>query len=137
MIGYLNLKKTSDPDMRPFLDAMTAIVQDIRQEYSAKQENIKTLDYADELARQTKALTQKNDPNNLPTVLDLGKKWRRMAGAQDSLLGNLHRMTRNLSQEAGYRCVNQPEAIEIAKEVRRRCRECLRNPDGLEIWPDY
>jgi hypothetical protein len=103
MIEYLNLKKTSDPDLRPFLDSVVAIVQDIPQEYSAQQENIKTLDYAAELAWTTKALTQKNDPNNLPTFLDLGKKWRGIGGAQDDLLGNFHRMTRNLFQEAGYR----------------------------------
>jgi hypothetical protein len=42
-----------------------------------------------------------------------------------------------LFQEAGYGCVNQPEAIKIAKEIRSRCRKCLRNPYDFEIWPDY
>jgi len=28
-------------------------------------------------------------------------------------------------------------AVRIAKEIRRRCRKCLRNPDGYEIWPNY
>jgi hypothetical protein len=124
---------------------MEAITEEILQEYSRLKENIKTLDYADELARKTKALTQKKDPQNLPTFLDLGEKWRGMGGAQDNLVGKLHRITRKLFQEAGYGCVSQPQAvplgmaksIEIAQEIRRRCRQCLRNPDGFEIWPDY
>jgi hypothetical protein len=60
-----------------------------------------------------------------------------MGGAQDELIAKFHSITRKLFQEAGYSCVNQPRAFEIAQEVRRRCRKCLRNPDGYEIWPDY
>jgi hypothetical protein len=93
--------------------------------------------YAVELAQTTKALAQKKDAKNLATMLDLGKKWRGIGGAQDSLLKKFHSITRSLFQEAGYRCVNQPEAVEIAKQIRGRCRKCLRNPDGYEIWPDY
>ena len=137
MVDFLNLKRKSNPALETFLDGMAAIAQEILQEYSAQQENIKTLDYAAELARTTKALAQKKDPNNLSTMLDLGKKWRGIGGAQDDLLNKFHSITRSLFQEAGYRCVNQPEAVEIAKEIRSRCRKCLRNPDGYEIWPDY
>jgi len=137
MVDFLNLERKSHPDLITFLDGMVAIAQEIRQEYSAQRENMKTLDYATELARTTKALAQKKDPSNLPTMLELGEKWRGIANAQDDLLGKLHRITRKLFQEAGYRCVNHHEATEIAKEIRSRCRECLRNPDGFEIWPDY
>jgi hypothetical protein len=137
MMEFLKLKRKSNPDLKPFLDSMETITQEIIQEYSRQRENMKTLDYVDELARKTKALAQKKDPNNRPTMLDLGEKWRGIGGAQDSLLGRLHSVTRQLFQEAGYGCVNQLEAMEIAKEIRSRCRECLRNPDGFEIWPDY
>jgi len=137
MVGFLNLKKKSNPDLKPFLDGMKTITQEILQDYSRTEEHMKTSGYVDELARKTKVLTQKKDQQNLPTFLDLGEKWRGIGGAQDGILGRLHSMTRNLFQEAGYRCVNQPEAMEIAKEIRSRCRECLINPAGFEIWPDY
>ncbi len=137
MMSFLNLKGKSNPDLKPFLDSMEAITEEILQEYSRQKENLKTLDYADELARKTKALTQKKDPQNLPTFLDLGEKWRGMGGAQDDLVEKLHSITRKLFQEAGYSCVNQPQAVEIVEEIRRRCKRCLRNPDGFEIWPDY
>jgi hypothetical protein len=137
MVEFLNPKRKCNPDVKGFLDGMVIIAEEILREYSRVKEHIKTLDYAAELARKTKALTQKEDPNNLPTFLDLGGEWRRMGGAQDELICKFHSMTRNLSQKAGYRCVNHPEATDIAKEIRNRCRKCLRNPDGYEIWPDY
>ena len=137
MISFVDKKRKAAPEFKPFLDGIEAIAQKIPQEYNARKEPIATLDYMAQLSRDTKALTEKNDPKNLAAVLDLGQKWRRMGGAQDELLGNYHSITRSLFQQAGYGCVNQPEALEIAKEIRRRARMCLRNPDGYEIWPDY
>ncbi len=150
MIEFLNLTRKSTPDLPsnagfllipaaggPFLDNMESIAQEIIQEYSRLKENIKTLEYTDELSRKTKALTRKKNPRNLSTYMDLSKKWREMGGVQDNLLAQCHTLTRKLLQEAGYGCVNRPQAVEIAEEIRRRCRKCLRNPDGYEIWPDY
>ncbi len=137
MIKYLNLAGKSAADLKPFIDNMKAIVQEIPRGYKVQKENMNSLDYAAELSRKTKALTRKKSPQNLPTYNDLSLKWRRMGGAQDSVIGQCHTITRKLFQEAGYGCVNQPGAVKIAKEIRRRCRACLRNPDGYEIWPNY
>ncbi|UCC41108.1 MAG: hypothetical protein JSV96_06690 [Candidatus Aminicenantes bacterium] len=137
MMNFLNLNRQSNPDMKSFIDNMEAITQEILQEYNRQRENMKTLEYADELAHKTKALTQKKDPGNLSAYMDLSGKWRGMGGAQDELIAKSHSLPRKLFQEAGYSCVNRPQAVEIAQEIRRRCRRCLRNPDGYEIWPDY
>jgi hypothetical protein len=137
MMSFLKLQSKSNPDLKPFLDSMETITQQIPREHNRQKENIKNLEYAAELARKTKALTQKKNPQNLPTFSGLSEKWRAMGGAQDELIAKFHSITRKLFQEAGYSCVNQPRALEIAKEVRRRCRKCLRNPDGYEIWADY
>lgn len=137
MMSFPNLRSKSNPDLKPFLDSMVTITQQILQEYDRQKENIKSLEYAAELAGETKALTQKKDPKNLPAYLALGEKWRAMGGAQDELVGKYHSITRKLFQEAGYGCVNQPKAVDIAEQVRARCRKCLRNPDGYEIWADY
>jgi len=137
MIEFLNLTRKSTPELKPFLNSLESIAQEIIQEYGRQKENIKTLEYADELSRKTKALTRKKDPRNLSAYMDLSKKWREMGGAQDNLLTQCHTLTRKLLQEAGYGCVNRDQAVEIAEEIRLRCRKCLRNPDGYEIWPDY
>jgi hypothetical protein len=137
MMKYLNQAGKSATDLKPFIGNMQAIVQEIPRGYKIQKENMKDLNYTAELARKTKALTKKKSPKNLPIYNDLSEKWRAMGGAQDSVIGQCHTITRQLFQEAGYGCVNQPQAIDIAKEIRRRCRQCLRNPDGYEIWQNY
>lgn len=137
LMEFIDQARKSSPELKPFLDGIEATTREIPQEYENQRENMKTLDYADELARKTKALTQKKDPANLPAYLELGKQWRDMGGTQDSVLGLYHSVTRRLYQEAGYGCAEQPKAVKIAQEIRKRCRACLRNPDGYEIWSDY
>ncbi|MCU0917833.1 MAG: hypothetical protein MUC88_25210, partial [Planctomycetes bacterium] len=116
---------------------LAAIVQQIPDTYGVQRENIRSLAYTEELARKTNALTARKDPKNLPTCLALGKDWRSMGGAQDGVLAEYHIVVRRLFQEAGYSCVTEPKTLDAAREVRSRCRQCLRNPDGYEIWPDY
>ena len=137
MIKYLNQTKKSAAELRPFIDNMKAIAQEIPRGYKIQKENMKSLEYAAELSRKTKALTRKKSSQNLPVYNDLSRKWRAMGGAQDSVIGQCHTIARKLFQEAGYGCVNQPGAVKIALEIRRRCRQCLRNPDGYEIWQNY
>jgi hypothetical protein len=134
---FLRATASSQPELKTYLDGLTQIVQRIPDEYSVQKENIKSLEYAEELSRKTLALLQKKDPKNLPACLELGKDWRGMGGAQDGLLAEYHILVRKLFQEAGYGCVTQPKAVEVAREIRNRCRQCLRNPDGYEIWPNY
>jgi hypothetical protein len=137
MTAYLRSARTSAPELKLFLDNLEPLAQRIPQEYKVQQQNIKSLAYADELVRKTTALTAKENPGNLAAYEKLGEAWRAMGGAQDGLLAECHITVRKLFQEAGYGCVNLSKAVEVAQEVRRRCRQCLRNPDGYEIWPEY
>lgn len=137
IMEFLNQTQKSAGDLKPYLDKMEEVVREIPREYQNKLEVIMNLEYAGELARQTKALTLKKEPGNLKAYEDLSMKWRRMGGAQDDLVAQCHRITRKLFQEAGYGCTDSSKAVEIAEQIRARCRECLRNSDGYEIWPDY
>jgi hypothetical protein len=82
-------------------------------------------------------LTARKDPNNVKAYAELLKAWREMGGAQDYVLAKCHTITRNLYQAAGYGCGALPDAVSLAEEIRARCRQTLRNPDGYEIWADY
>ncbi|MBN1806265.1 MAG: hypothetical protein JW837_13540 [Sedimentisphaerales bacterium] len=137
MIRYLDEAGKSDAGLKPFIDNMKIVILQIPQEYERQKENMKDLKYAAELSRRTKALTKNKSPKNLSAYKDLSEKWRAMGGSQDSVIAKCHSITRKLSQQAGYECVDQPRAVEIAREIRKRCRQCLRNPDGYEIWPNY
>ena len=137
MIQFLQAKATASPELKPFLESLEQIVQQIPQEYSVQKENMKSPEHASELTRQTMALTDSKDTNNLTAYLELLKAWRGMGGAQDYVVALCHTITRKLFQEAGYGCVNDANAVAVAQEVRARCRQALRNPDGYEIWADY
>jgi hypothetical protein len=137
MLKFLRATAASRPELKTYLDNLIQLVQQIPDQYAVQKENIKSLEYADELSRRTLALLQKKDPKNLPNCLELGKNWRGMGGAQDGLLAEYHIIVRKLFQEAGYSCVNQPRTVDLAREIRSRCRLCLRNPDGYEIWANY
>lgn len=137
MTKFLRTTATAQPELKTYLDSLVQIVQQIPDQYEVQKENIKSLEYTDELSHKTLALLQKKDPKNLNTCLDLGKDWRGMGGAQDGLLAEYHIIARKLFQEAGSGCVNQPQAVDLAREIRTRCRQCLRHADGYEIWPNY
>lgn len=137
MTEFLARSKESLSDLKSYLEEMEEIVQEIPDEYESKRELIRSLDYAAELARETKALARKEDPENLKEYETMSMAWRRMGGAQDDLVSQCHRIARKLFQEAGYAGTVSPKAAEFAREIRERCRKCLRNADGYEIWPDY
>ena len=131
------LKGKAAPALKSYLDSLEQIVQQIPQEYSVQKENMKSVEHAAELTRQTMTLTGSKSPNNLASYMDLLKAWRAMGGAQDYVVAQCHTITRKLFQEAGYAGVNDAKAMTVAQEVRARCRQVLRNPDGYEIWADY
>ena len=137
IIEFLRAKGTASPELKPFLESLEQIAQQIPQEYSVQKENMKSPEHASELTRQTMALTVTKATNNLTAYLELLKAWRAMGGAQDYLVAQCHTISRRLFQEAGYGCVSQAKAAAVAQEIRARCRQVLRNPDGYEIWADY
>jgi hypothetical protein len=137
MIQFLRAKAAAAPELKPFIEGLEETVQLIPQEYSVQKENMKSLEHAGELTRQTMALTGDHSTNNLKIYMELLKAWRAMGGAQDYVVAQYHSLTRRLFQQAGYGCVNEPKAVAVAEEVRARCRQALRNPDGYEIWADY
>jgi hypothetical protein len=125
------------PELKAYLDEIEQAAQQIPAEYENQKENMKSLEYAGELAKRTMALTEKKDPRNLKTYMELLKAWRGMGGAQDYLVAEFHVLTRKLFQDAGYLAAADPKTVETAQEVRARCRAILRNPDGYEIWPNF
>jgi excinuclease UvrABC nuclease subunit len=132
-------QKTAEaaPEIKSFLEGLRQTVEQIPQEYNVQKENMRSLEHAADLTRQTMALTENHTSNNLSAYMELLKAWRAMGGAQDSLVAQCHMITRKLAQDAGYSCVGDPKAVLVAQEVRAACRQVLRNPDGYEIWADY
>ncbi len=134
---YLQARAAAAPELKPCLAEAQQIAEQIPQEYEVQKENMKSLAYADELSARTLQLAEKKETTNLAAYMELLKAWRGMGGSQDYVVAQCHALTRKLFQEASYGCVTQAKALEVALEVRRRCRAILRNADGYEIWPNY
>jgi polyhydroxyalkanoate synthesis regulator phasin len=137
IIKFMQARGSALPELKTYVDSLEEIAQQIPQEYNVQKENMRSREHVDQLTRETLALTSKHDPNNLKAFKELLKAWRAMGGAQDYVLAQCHTITRKLCQEAGYGCVDQPKAAILAEEIRARCWQILRNPDGYEIWSDY
>ncbi|MCP4454506.1 MAG: hypothetical protein GY809_23870 [Planctomycetes bacterium] len=137
MIAFLERTGQSEGDLKPFVDPLLEITKTLQTDYNRAKANMKTLAHADQLARKTNALAQAKRPENLKACLELGKQWRAMGGAQDDVIAQSHRIVRTLFNEAGTQGVATPGTAKIASQIRDRCRQCLRNPDGYEIWPNY
>ena len=137
LLRTLQERRQASPGLKPFLDSLEEIARQIPQECEVQKENMKTFGYADDLSRKTIALTARKDPKNVKAYMELLKAWREMGGAQDYVVAKCHTITRNLCQTAGYGCAALPGAVSLAEEIRARCRQTLRNPDGYEIWADY
>ncbi len=137
LIQLLHTQSAAAPERKSFCDALEEIGQRIPQQYAVQKENLKSLEYAGELTRQTMALTSQKSAENLKAYMKLLDAWRAMGGAQDYLVGYYHTTARELAQAAGYGCASDPKSVALAQEVRARCRQVLRNPDGYEIWADY
>ena len=123
LIKYLQAQGSASPELKPFLDGLEQIAQQIPQEYEVQKENMRSPGYADELTRNTLALASRNDTNNLTAYMELLKAWRAMGGAQDYVVAQCHMITRKLCQQAGYGCADQPNAVDVAREIRSRCRQ--------------
>lgn len=136
---YLHTAAKSNPALKEYLEDLEATVQQIPAEYENQKENMKSLEYAAELEKKTMALTGKKDPENLKRYMDLLKLWRGMGGAQDGVVAQYHILARKIFQDAGYNVasVGDAKALDVAQEIRARCKQILRNPDGYEIWADY
>ncbi|HOV77586.1 MAG TPA: hypothetical protein PLS24_06135, partial [Sedimentisphaerales bacterium] len=95
---FLREQGSKSPALKPYLDNLEQIAERIPQIFEAEKENMKSADYADELARKTTALTARKDAKNLSACLELGKQWRGVGGAQDGVVAQYHMLVRKLFQ---------------------------------------
>ncbi len=137
LLEFLESSAKSSPGLRAYLEGLGQTARRIGEEYDVQKENMKSFAYADDLARQTLALTSKQDTNNVKVYMELLKAWRGMGGAQDYVVAQCHTIARKLAQDAGYGAVTDATAVPLARQIRARCRQALRNADGYEIWAEY
>lgn len=137
MLEWLAQMKNDRPELKEFLDEMEVLAREIIAVYEHEKGNIGSVEFSAELAAETQALARQKSPNNLEAFMKLKGRWTSMGGAVEDVNRGLHTTTRKMFQRAGYACVTQSEAVEVAQEIRSRIIKCLRRPSPYEIWSDY
>ncbi|MCP5518481.1 MAG: hypothetical protein H7A45_14605 [Verrucomicrobiales bacterium] len=137
LTGYLRTTGPKAPAWKNLCADLEATVRRIPEECAAQGENMKSLVFAEDLTRRTLALTERQSAGNLAVYMELLNEWRAMGGAQDYVLAQCHVLARKVAQDAGYLGAQDAAALPVVREVRERCRQVLRNPDGYEIWANY
>jgi hypothetical protein len=137
LLKLLHGRAGTEAGPKAFVENLEQVAEQMQEEYTVQKENMKTPSHMAELTRRTLALCDKKDPGNVAAFKALLDAWRAMGGSQDYVLARCHMLTRKLYLDAGYGAVTEPKALGLAQEVRERCRQCLRNPDGYEVWANY
>jgi len=134
MIAYLNAQEKAKPRLAPYLRGLRSIADQIVTTYDSARDTFRDMDYAHELGDKTIALAAEKRPDNPQRMVDLKQDWTSMGGSLEGVARTEHTLARSLYQEAGYRAATIPEAAPIAREIRRRARQCLEKPESYEIW---
>ena len=137
MVAYLTAQEKADPKLSPWLREMHATAEEIGATYDNARDTIRDISYAHELGAKTIALTTEQRPDNLQRMTELKQDWTGMGGALERLAAREHTLTRKLYQQAGYGAATRPEAMPVAKEARKRTKQCLENAESYEIWENY
>lgn len=132
--------RTRTPALAAAVDRYAALAARIPAIYEERLPAIKTPADCQELSRQVAALVDAPaDSNRVETVRQLGRAIRTIGGAQDSGIGCMRSVVRELRQEAGYRLLVAPDEAQaqLAIDVRARCAAMLRDYFSHEGRPDW
>jgi hypothetical protein len=130
---YLASQKKDHPEIAGFLGEMDSLAKQIQTNYDKRKVSIQTPQYVVDLTerfRQTvlddegdDALAKCNAITNAIVVV---------GGNQDELVGEGRMAVKVLRQRAGMAMATDPRTAEIAKELRRRTQQVLRNAASYE-----
>jgi hypothetical protein len=131
--AWLAGQKAAHPELADFLGEMEGLARAIEADFDKRKENIRTPQYVVDLTNEFRrdvldyegpdALTRCNKITNAIVVV---------GGNQDELVGECRRDVRVLRQRAALAAAANPQAVAIAKEIRRRTQEVLRNAASYE-----
>jgi len=137
VIAYLDAQQKADPDLAAYLGEMRHIPEQMIALYDSTRDTLRDMDYARELEAKTIALAAQKRPDNRQRMEELKQEWIGMGGAAEELSRREHTFARQLYQQAAYRAADNPKAVLVAEEIRRRTKQCLKRPDTYEIRENF
>ncbi len=134
MIAYLDAQAKAKPALAPYLHELRRIPEEMIVTYDNARDTMGSMEQVQELAVKTIALAREKRPDNVQQFVALKEGWCGMGGTVEELSRRENTFVRKLYQQAAYRAAEDPKAIPIAEEIRKRAEQCLRRPDSYEVW---
>ena len=133
VLGYLDEQKMAHPELADFVAEMESLTRTIDDRVERRKPSIKTPQYVADLTEQFRAtLMDYEGPDALAKCKAVTGAIVVVGGNQDELVGECRMAVKVLRQRAGLAMAIDPRAAPVAKEIRRRTREILRNPTTYE-----
>jgi hypothetical protein len=133
LLVYLDQQRQTHPEAAAFIDEMEALTRTIDAQYQERKPYIKTPQYVVDLTNKFRAEVLHDDgPDAFKKCTQITKAIVLVGGNQDELVGESRLAVKNLRQRAGLALATNPQAAEIAKEIRNRSQKVLRNASSYE-----
>ena len=130
---YVQSQKGLHPELADFLDEMDRLAKVIQTNYDKRKQSIKTPQYVVDLTeRFRRELLDYEGDDALARCTQITEAIVVVGGNQDELVGESRMAVKVLRQRAGLAMAVDPRTAEIAKELRRRTQQMLRNALSYE-----
>ena len=132
-LAYLNEQKKARPELTDFISEMEELAKRIDGAVAARKDGIATPKYAAQLAEEFRAtLIDYEEPDALEKCKKITAGFVKIGGHQDELVGECRMAVKIIRQKAALAISVDPRTAPVAKEIRRRTQEMLRNPVSYE-----
>jgi hypothetical protein len=131
--AYLAEQKKAHPELSDFLTEMDKLAGEIDVRFAARESRIKTPAHVAAMNEEfRKNVLDKEGADAVAKCKQYTIALVVIGDSQDELSGECRWVVKNLRQQAGLRMAVDPRVTPIAREIRARAQEALRNPANHE-----
>lgn len=133
LVAYLADQKKAQPELAALISELETLTRSIDEHVEARRAAIKTPQYVIDLTEKfRRTLLDYEGDDALDKCNAITQAIVGVGGNQDELVGECRMVVKALRQQAGLVLAQEPRAAEMAREIRRRSQQVLRNPAGHE-----
>ena len=133
LLDYLDEQKGAHPELADFIADMETSARAIDEYYRQRREEIRTPQYVADLTDKfRRELLDYQGDDALGKCKEITGAIVTVGGNQDELVGECRMVVKVIRQRAGLAMAVDPRTAELAREIRRRTQQILRNPASYE-----
>lgn len=133
MLIYLDMEKKKHPELSDFISEMETLTRKIDEYFTNREDKIQTPKYVADLTEKfCLTLLDYQGPDALEKCKAITGAIVVVGGNQDELVGECRMAVKILRQKAALAMATNPQTAPIAREIRRRTQDALRNPTSYE-----